>query len=160
MRRYEERAIEPAVIDRLKEAMLRSPSSRAIRPWRFVFVTDGAKLAQLSHAKSQYGEFLAKASLGVVVCADESASDAWVEDCSIAATILQISAAGLSLGSCWIQIRGRDHGDGTSAEAFVSGLLDLPEGWRVECIVAVGYPAEEKPAHERDRLKWEAVTEA
>ena len=152
IRRYDGRPLEPEALETLKEAMLRAPSSRGIKPWRFVFVTGRDKLAELSRAKPQWSGFLADAALGVVVCADEGASDAWVEDCSIAATILQLTATSLGLGSCWIQIRLRDHDEGTSAEAYVRDVLGLPEGLRVECIVSIGHPAEVKQPIETARL--------
>lgn len=160
VRAYEKRPIAPDVIGQLKEAMLRSPSSRGVRPWRFVFVTDHEKLTELSRAKPQYAGFLSDAALGVAVCADEDASDAWVEDCSIAATILQLTAASFGLGSCWIQIRMRPHDDGSSAEEYVAAALGLPGHTRVACIVSLGYPAETKPTLDSERLKWDAVTDA
>ena len=36
IRRYESRPIAPAVIEQLKEAVLRAPTSRNLQPWRFV----------------------------------------------------------------------------------------------------------------------------
>jgi len=71
IRRYRDEDIEPEVVELLKEAALRSPTSRNFRPWRFVFVTDRGKLAALSRAKESGSSFLAGARLGVVVCADE-----------------------------------------------------------------------------------------
>lgn len=159
IRRYDGRRVPPEAIAGLQEAVLRAPSSRGLRPWRFAFVTDRAKLDELSRCKPQYGEFLADASLGVVVAADEALTDMWVEDCSIAATILQLTATSLGLGSCWIQVRGRDHGDGTSAEEYVREVVGLEEGLRVECILSIGFPAEEKPPLPAERLKREAITE-
>lgn len=53
IRRYKERAIEEEVVDILKEAALRSPSSRGINPWRFFFITDKSLLEELSRAKEQ-----------------------------------------------------------------------------------------------------------
>ncbi len=88
VRRYEAKEIEPELIELLKEAAVRSPTSRNFRPWRFLFVTDKAKLEALSRAKSSGSSFLKAAALGVVICADETESDVWIEDCSIASTIL------------------------------------------------------------------------
>jgi nitroreductase len=157
IRRYDGRPIAPELLSELEEAMLRSPSSRGLRPWRFVFVTDPAKLAELSRAKEHYSDFLADAALGVVVCADETASDAWVEDCSIAAAVLMLAAASLGIGSCWVQIRMRQHGDGSDAEEYVRDVLSLSEPLRVECIVSLGCAAEEKQPLPVGSLKREAI---
>ena len=50
---------------------------------------------------------LETAPLAVVICADETLNDAWIEDCSIASILLQLTAQSIGLGSCWIQIRNR-----------------------------------------------------
>jgi nitroreductase len=104
IRRYRDRKIEDGKIELLKEAALRAPSSRGINPWRFIFVTDKSTLEKLSKAKESGSGFLNAASLGVVICAVEGESDVWVEDCSIAAIVLQLAGQSLELGSCWIQI--------------------------------------------------------
>ena len=40
IRKYTDRDIEPEKVEILKEAILRSPSSRNFDPWEFVFVDD------------------------------------------------------------------------------------------------------------------------
>jgi nitroreductase len=104
IRRFKDKEIEQELIERLKEAALRSPTSRGINPWRFLFVTDRALLEELSRAKESGSSFLKGARLGVVIIAMEGESDVWVEDCSIASIILQLTGQSLGLGSCWIQI--------------------------------------------------------
>jgi len=104
IRKYKGRQIETEKIELLKEAALRSPSSRGINPWRFLFVTDKSKLEELSRAKESGSSFLKVASLCVVICAAKGESDVWGEDCSIASIILQLAGQSLGLGSCWIQI--------------------------------------------------------
>lgn len=144
VRRYEPRPIEREKIEILKEALLRSPSSRGLSPWFFVFVEDRKLLQSLSLAKPHGSDFLKEAALAVVVCADEGVSDCWIEDGAIASIILQLSAHSIGLGSCWIQIRGRSHSAQKSAEQYVREVLGIPEPLRVLCIISIGYPAEKK----------------
>ena len=156
IRKYKDEDIEPEIVELLKEAALRSPTSRNFRPWSFVFVEDHETLAALSRAKPSGSSFLAGARLGVVVCADEGESDVWIEDCSIASIILQLAGQSLGLGSCWIQIRRRMHDDSMTSEEYVRSVLGLPENMRVESMIAFGYPDEEKapvPAKELQREK-------
>ena len=56
-----------------------------------------------------------------------------------------------------VQIRARQHADGTPAEAHVLKALDLPAGLRVLCIVTVGYPAETKEPKDDASLSWDRV---
>lgn len=157
IRRYQDRPVQPSDIHQLQEAMLRAPSSRNRQPWRFVFVTDRAALEALAHAKPTFGEFIGAAPLGVVVCVDPSVSDCWIEDGSIAATTLQLAATSLGLGSCWIQIRARQHEDGRPAEEYIREVLGLPHELSVLCMVSVGYAAEEKTPKADESLKWDKV---
>jgi nitroreductase len=157
IRRYKDREIEPEIIEQLKEAALRSPSSRGINPWRFLFVTDEAKLEELSKAKPSGSSFLKGARLGVVVSAKEDESDVWVEDCSIASIILQLTGQSLGLGSCWIQIRERMHSDHQSAEDYVKEVLHLPESTRVESMIAFGYPDENRSPVPKEELDYEKI---
>jgi len=159
IRRYENRAIEPETLDDLMEAALRAPSSRGINPWQFIFVTEPNLLKTLASAKQHGSSFLDGAALGIVVCGDPSKSDCWIEDTSIAATYIQLAAESLGLSSCWVQIRDRLHDADQPAEAFVSGLLGIPPGFRVECIVSIGYAAERKPPHSRGSLLFDRIHE-
>lgn len=144
-------------VEILIEALLRSPTSRGINPWEFVVVDDGELLAQLSASKAHGSAFLGNAPLAIVVCADSTRSDVWVEDCSIASIIVQLTALSLGLGSCWVQIRNRPHDRETSAEQFVQRLLGLPESIKVESIIGIGYPAEVKLPVPAKKLQYEKV---
>ena len=145
VRRYKPLPLSAAARAILEEAALRSPTSRNREVWEFVFVDDPVLLKGLAAAKPHGGAFVGDAPLAVVVCGDETRSDVWVEDCSIACILLQVTAHDLGLGSCWCQIRGRRHGDGGTAEAHVQSLLGLPSRLRVEAIIAIGVPAETPP---------------
>lgn len=159
IRRYEERAIEPSTIEQLKEAALRAPSSRGISPWTFFFVTDPDVLSSLSNVKDNHSQFIAHAPLAVVISAEESASDVWIEDCAIAGIVIQLTAADLGLGSCWVQIRNRADGSGASSEDRVREILDIDRGMRVDSIISLGYPAQSPPPVPAEKLLWDRIVE-
>jgi nitroreductase len=153
IRHYTAEPLSPELLDQLKEAALRSPSSRGLDPWEFIFVTDRDLLAELATAKAHGAHFLRDAALGVVVLGNESLADTWIEDCSIAATILHLTAQSLGLGSCWVQIRLRQDQAGTCAEARVRQTLNIPDTWRVTSIMSIGHPAKAAKPHPRESLK-------
>ncbi len=157
IRQYQARSVEQDKVDYLIEAALRSPSSRSLNPWQFVVVEDRQTLELLSRAKPHGAGFLKDAPLAIVVCADPQKCDVWVEDCSIAAILVHLAAADAGLGSCWIQIRLRQHDSGKTASAYVADLLGLDEGVEVEAIIAVGYPDEQKDGHTEDKLLFDRV---
>jgi nitroreductase len=157
IRRFKEQEVEYKKIELLIEAALRSPSSRSLNPWEFIVVTDKELLEKLSRAKEHGSAFLKNAPLGIVICADPERCDVWIEDCSIASIIIQLTAHDLGLGSCWIQIRKRMHDGKKTAEQFVKEVLDIPEKMVVESIIAIGYPAEEKPPHPKSSLQYKKI---
>lgn len=152
IRVYEDRKIEPEKIEILREALLRSPSSRNINPWEFILVDKKELLKKLSSSKEHGSEFLEGAALGIIVCGNEEKSDVWVEDCSIASILVQMVAQSLGLGSCWIQIRNRMHDKNITSESYIQKLLGIPEHVKVESIISVGYPAEERLGIPKEKL--------
>lgn len=157
IRRYTDEAIEPEKLTLLIKAALLAPSSRNLRPWEFIVVDDPIILQELAASKQHGSSFLKDAALGVVVIADPRKCDVWIEDASIAALILHLTAESLNLGSCWIQIRERDHDASCTAEEHVKNCLNIPEDYKVECIVAIGYPGEQKSPHRDEELPYEKV---
>ncbi len=141
-------------ITALKEALLRVPSAKAIFPWRFYFITNDEKIETLSQLKPHGAAFIQKAPLIVVVTADTSLSDMWIEDCSIAATYLLLKAVDLGLGACWVQVRNRQHNDKMSARRFIMQHLDIPESYAIACVVAIGHPKKEAEPHDQSRHKF------
>ena len=157
IRKFPSQKIAPDAIEVLVEAALRAPSSRGINPWEFVVVDDPAILKQLSEAKQHGAEFLGNAQLAIVICADNRKSDVWVEDCSIAAIVIQLTALSLGLGSCWAQIRNREYSQEKTAERYVQELLGLPEEIKVECIIGLGHPAEKKRPISAEKLQRDKI---
>jgi nitroreductase len=144
IRKYQKTPVEREKIESLIKAALLSPSSRNLQPWQFIVVDDKTRLNRLAQSKEHGSSFLEQAALGIVVLGDPEKCDVWVEDCSIASLIIHLTAVELGLGSCWIQIRERFHHSGLSAGDYVRTILDIPERYKVEAIIALGYPAEEK----------------
>ena len=157
VRKFTSEAIEPEKIELLKETVLRSPTSRNINPWEFIFVDDRDLLRQLAQSKPHGARFLQDAALGIVVCADGQKSDVWTEDCSIASILVQMVAQSIGLGSCWIQIRNRMFDHTTTSQEHVRSLLKMPLNMEVESIVALGYPAEKKEPIPSDDLDYTKV---
>ncbi len=157
IRTFTPEPVDRQSLDLLLEAVLRAPTSRNINPWEFVVVDDRELLQQLSKAKASGSAFLKGAPLGIVICADSTKSDAWVEDCSIASILAQMTAESLGLGSCWIQIRNRPHDADGTAEAYIQKLLGLPAHITVESIIAVGHPAQRREPLPAEALKHDKI---
>lgn len=152
IRRYKNIKIEPEKIDLLVRAAMLAPSSRGLKPCELILVDQPELLAKLALAKKGAGH-LKGAALGFVIIVNPDISDVWVEDASIVATILHLTAESLGLGSCWIQIRERMFSETETAEQFVRQVLAIPENLRVVAILSVGYPDETKSPYNPTDVK-------
>ena len=157
VRKFLKKPVPKRLQARLKEACLRAPSSRDIQPWSFHFIENTGLLTQLSQLKPQHAAFLKQAPLAVVVSVEDSECDTWVEDCSVAAMILQLAAEDAGLGSCWVQVHKRHHADGQTSEEFVCETLGMLKTHRVLCVIALGYPASKPKPIPEDKLPWERI---
>lgn len=157
IRRYKDEPVDADSVRAILEAALLAPSSKSARPWDFIVVEDKNTLARLAECKQMGAKPLAGAAFAVVVTADSSRSDVYVEDASVAAIMMHLQAADLGIGSCWVQIRNRFAADGESSETVVREILGIPEEMTVECIVTFGYPDEQRRPVDPEKLLWEKV---
>jgi nitroreductase len=157
IRAFQDRPLAPEQIALLEEALLRAPSARNNRSWRFVLVQDAPTREALARAKPGGGLFLSDAPLNIVICGDPELSDVYIEDCAIAGIIVQLQAHAMGLGSCWAQIRNRRHDPSLDASSYVLRLLRLPTRLEVVAIIGVGWPDEQKPGWRADQLSPEKL---
>ncbi|MFQ5465863.1 MAG: nitroreductase family protein [Thermodesulfobacteriota bacterium] len=142
--------------DRVKDEKVReiltsamwAPTSRSTRAWEFVVVRDPVMKERLSMA-THSSRFVAGASVVIVVCYDNERGFRFREDCSICAEHIHIEATAQGLSSCFVQVC--DAGDPAgSAEPYVRGLLGIPDHYRVQCMMPLGYPAGPLAEHTED----------
>lgn len=152
----EEKINQDDVVELLKAALM-APSSKRSTPWEFVVVDEPDKLKALSQCKQHGAKLIEGAPLAIVILADPMISDVWIEDTSIATTLLQLQAEALGLGSCWVQVRGRSTAAGIPADENVREILDIPLQMQVLSIVAIGHKDEEKQPFDEEKLKWEKI---
>ena len=157
IRKYTDEPIDGEHVKLLLEAALLAPSGKSVRPWEFVVVEDKEVLAKMSECRPFGSGPVAKCKLAIVVCGDPGKTDVWVEDCTIAATYIQLQAEALGLGSCWIQMRGRFDKDNNDSADLIRELLDIPGEQQVECIIVLGHKDEVRRPVDLDKLLWEKV---
>lgn len=149
--------VEPEKIEKIVEAAIRAPASMCRNPWEFIVVTEPGLLEQLSRSKNFGSGLLKGASVGIVICADPEKSDVWIEDASIASLYILLAAEDQGLGSCWVQIRKRDHDETTPSQKYVSQVLQIPDQLQVLSIVGIGYSETKPPPHKKEELQYNKV---
>ncbi len=158
IRRYTSEADDAEQVNLIMEAGLECTSAKSGRRRHFIVVEDKEMLQRLGECKPNYALSVANAPLAVVVCADMTKSDAWIEDASVAAIVMQLQAVDLGLGSCWVEVRDRYREDGTPSEEYVRELLGIPENYGVVAIVSIGHKDEDRKPINPEKLQWEKVS--
>ncbi len=135
-------------LELLLAAAMSAPSAFNERPWHFVVVRDAPMRERLSQI-SEWSGPMAGAQVGVVVCGDTEAlrrpgTVYWIFDCAAALENMLIAATGRGLGAVWLGI----HPTPERVDS-VRELLGLPEHVEPLGMVALGWPAEDKPPAER-----------
>ena len=157
IRKYTDEPIDGEHVKLLLEAALLAPSGKSVRPWEFVVVEDKEVLAKMSECRPFGSGPVAKCKLAIVVCGDPGKTDVWVEDCTIAATYIQLQAEALGIGSCWVQIRDRFDKDGDSAQDYISQFVNIPGEQQILCAITLGHPDEQRKPFDLEKLQWEKV---
>lgn len=146
IRKYEERPVEEAKIEKLLRAAMAAPSAANQQPWEFYVVTDKEKLQALSQA-SQYAGPVANAPLAIVPCYNKEKlifADYADIDMSAATENLLLEAEEQGLGAVWLGIAPL-----ADRMAIVAEILALPPSLAAFAIVPVGYPVGKKPQPDR-----------
>jgi len=157
IRKYLPKAVEAEKIKKITTAVLMSPASKRANPWEFIVVQDRETLGKMAQCRPHGSKLLENAPLGIVVIADTTKSDVWIEDASIAALVIQLQAQDLGLGSCWVQVRAREKEEGVSAEDYIRQLLDIPTHYAVLNVVSIGYPDEDRKPYDEEKLAYAKI---
>ena len=133
IRSYENKQIPKEVLDQIIQAGQQAPSAVNKQPYRFVVVTKSELKKEM---KSVFSRFLEKAPVVIVGCANVKSrlTGKWaIIDTTIALQNMVLAAWTLGVGSCWI---------GSFNEEKTKQSLKIPQDWKVVCLIALGYPAE------------------
>ena len=152
VRSYTDEPVSDPDIETIIHAAMSAPSAGNQQPWRFVVTTDRARLDTWAET-TPYGSMLRAAPLGIAVCADTRDlrhPTMWQQDCSAAAQNALLAIHALGLGAVWLGFWPK-----MERVEPLRAALGLPEGVEPLCVLAVGHPAEVKPA--ADHYSAEAV---
>ena len=152
-------------LETILKAGMAAPSAMNMQPWRFVVLTDKAKIEELLGGGPRSGMYVTAGAV-IVVCGETTVMrkpfgepDApeqemdnifWYEDCCAATENILLAAHSLGLGAVWTA--------GYPSEARVAPLaeaLGLPEKVKILCVIPVGVPA--APAEPKDKWKPENI---
>lgn len=147
-RAYQDRKIERQKLDTILEAARLAPSARNTQDWRFVVVTHEETRRQIA-ATTNRPDVFQKAGAIIVACSN---SDYVMRcgqaiapiDVAIALEHICLQATEFGLGTCWI---------GSFDPATVGQILAMPADIAIIELMAIGYPADNKPESKREPIE-------
>ena len=77
---------------------------------------------------------------------------------TVSIATLQCHEHELGLGTCWVHVNERTAPDGRTSEEFFRNLVGAPNKFTVMCLIAVGYPDEEKPVYTEKNVNLDKVS--
>jgi len=139
IRKYHpDRPVEPEKVTELLRAAMAAPSANNRQGWRFIVVDDRETLDKLAE-RYPNASMLKTATLCIVPVADME-TFYYHQDLAAATENLLLAAPGLGLGTCWCGMK-------PERQEWAHEFFEVPDGWWVFALIAVGYPAEDKPAN-------------
>ena len=143
-------------IETILKAGMAAPTAMNGQPWRFVVVTDKAKIQEVFGSGFR-SEMFTTAGAVILVCGEMSTDGRpnmfWYEDCSAAAENILLAAKALGLGAVWTA--------GYPAQERIEPVqkaLGIPSNVVPLCIIPVGVPAEDPAPKDKwnpSYIHWE-----
>jgi len=154
IREYIDEIISDEVLHDILLSAFYAPSANGLYPWELVIIEQAETKEWLSKVTPWSGPAKSAAKI-IAVIGREQDSPQWIEDASLAAEHLWLSATEHGLGACWIQIRGNNN-----AEKEIKEKLNVPEDCRILCLITIGKSAKTEDAHEesafdKSKIKYE-----
>ncbi|MGB9936526.1 MAG: nitroreductase family protein [Methanobacterium sp.] len=153
IRKFKDKIPDDELIEKIVEAGIWAPSAGDLQSWDAIIVKDQNTKVKIGIA-AYVQEFVAKAPVLIVVCANEASAGArygergrnlyCIQDATCAALNMMLRAYDLGLGSAWV---------GAFKEEDIATELNLPAHVRPVALIPLGYPDEEPKAPPRRRVE-------
>ncbi|WP_314724559.1 nitroreductase family protein [Enterocloster bolteae] len=143
IRKFTGEKVDGHIVDEILKTALTAPSSWGRHPVEFVVVRNKEMIQKIAACKAMGAGPLPYADVAVIVMADTSDCELWIEDSAVASAYILLAAEQYDIGACWIHIRGRA-GKLSTADEEIRMLLGIPDRYSVLNAVALGHKGEMK----------------
>ena len=138
IRNYTSQEIPETAIKQILEAGMNAPSARNLQPREFALITDKQLLEKLSQIKT-HAHMVKESNITIVVWM-HNASNFYQQEVGACMQNMMLTATALGIGSCRIGINAEQ-------ESQIRSLLNVPRNLHIPCLLALGYPNEEKDSN-------------
>ena len=151
IRRFQQQAVPLITLRTIADSGRMGPSAMNLQPWEFIIV-DRPELVAAIFEHTNWAGYLPREqgrpqpgqapTAFIVVLKNERLSSKWsYHDIGAAVENMILAALEEGIGSCWI---------GSVDRPAVAELLEIPNQFEIDSVLALGYPAEEPLAFDLD----------
>ena len=147
IRAYTDEPVTQVQIEQLLRAAMSAPSANNEQPWQFVVIDERELLDTIPDEVHPYAQMLKEAPVAILICGEprrQHHAGYWEQDCAAATQNLLLAAHSLGLGAVWLGVHPRE-----KRVRRMRRLLNLPDSLVPFALIAIGWPAEEKPPSDR-----------
>ncbi len=150
IRRFQQKPIDPAVLERIVNAGRLAPSGANCQPVEFILVTEPALCRQVVATTAWAGRVTPRrtpkpgqepTAWVIVLLNSQRGPASATADAAAAIENMLLTAVDADLGSCWIGSVQRDK---------LAAIADIPDYCAIDSVVALGYPDESPLAEDTD----------
>ncbi|RBW68174.1 nitroreductase family protein [Bacillus taeanensis] len=154
--RFSEKEIPKETLESVVEAAFLAPSGNHLPSREFIVVTKRDMLDHLADA-TPFVPWLKEAAAAIVVTGRPTVSKYWLQDASIAAGYVWLTAVDLELGAAFGAIyHAEDQSESEKRESFVRKALNISDDRKVVAILGLGYP-EKQPDKKKQFPREEII---
>lgn len=125
-------------------AGLKAPTAKNLDTVELIVVENEKTLEELSEFRETAAKHLKYAKCAIAVISNiEVSPDHNRQDACIAASFILLQAEDLDIGACWVNVYNKFDKNGKPADERIREILNIPSKYNVECVIALGYKAEE-----------------
>ena len=155
-RKYTGEKVSEEIVNEILKIALLAPSSWGQHPIEFVVLRDRKTIEAVSRCKRMGAGPLPTADVAIVVMANTSNCELWIEDAAVASTYILLAAEQFGIGACWVHMRNRA-GQRTTADEEIRKILGVPNNYSVLNVVALGQKGENKSARSDKDIAWRNI---
>ena len=150
IRRFQQKPIEPAILERIVDAGRLAPSGMNVQPLEFILVTEPDLCQQVFTTTAWAGRVTPRrtpkpgqepTAWVIVLINSQRGKSMGTADAAAAIENMLLTAVDAGLGSCWI---------GSVQRKELAAILNIPNHCTIDSTVALGYPDESPLAEETD----------
>lgn len=138
VRRFDDTPVDEETLRQILKIGLTSPTGNNLKTVDFILIRDKKTIVELSQIRKIGTKLLKTAGAAILVIADSSKSNLWIEDASVAMAYMHLASDAMGLGSCWVQMRTREDVNGNDLEKVLQEKFNIPENMKPLAILAIG----------------------